>query len=66
MNISPPFRKSLYVVCVFVLPLVTALENIFYVETISDIVGSVFTTILFFTVMKKRLRRELKYLKMER
>lgn len=53
------FRKSLYVVCVFVLPLVTTLENIFYVETISDIVGSVFTTIIFFTVMKKRLQREL-------
>ncbi len=53
------FRKSLYVVCVFVLPLAASLENIFYVESISDIVGSVFTAIIFFTVMRKRLQKEL-------
>ena len=53
------FRKILYLICLFVLPLVTALENIFYVGTISDLVGGSFTVIVFLTVIMGKLRHEM-------
>lgn len=53
------FRKILYIVCVIYLPLVTRLENIFYSSAISDIVGSLFTLIVFFAFIKPRLKNEM-------
>ncbi len=53
------FRKILYIVFVAVLPMVTSLENIFYACAISDIVGSLFTITVFFSLIRPRLRKEM-------
>ncbi|MDY3954028.1 MAG: MATE family efflux transporter [Anaerovoracaceae bacterium] len=53
------FRKIVYLICIIVLPLFTAPEHVFYAGTISDIVGAGFTLIVFLTVIRKRLKREL-------
>lgn len=53
------FRKCVYIVCVILLPMATALENIFYANAISDFVGGTFTCLLFWLVIRKRLKREL-------
>ncbi len=52
------FRKGVYIICIFILPLLTDLKNIFYAGTISDLAGSAFTVILFFTVIQKNLRAD--------
>ncbi len=53
------FRKVLYILCVLMLPMITDIDNIFYVGAISDIVGSIFTLAVFFAVIRPRLRREM-------
>lgn len=53
------FRKLVFVACIFILPLVTRLENIFYAGTISDIIGSLFTLTVFFSFVRPRLRAEM-------
>ncbi|MDO4323477.1 MAG: MATE family efflux transporter [Lachnospiraceae bacterium] len=53
------FRKALYLLLIFALPFVTDLKNIFYAGAISDLLGSSLTIIVFFTVIKKRLEKEL-------
>lgn len=45
------FRKILYIICVFLIPLFSSLENIFYAETISDIVGASVTVIIFISMI---------------
>ncbi len=50
------FRKVVYIAFVFILPLVTTLDNLFYVGTIADVVGSLFTVFVFFTFIKDRLK----------
>lgn len=52
-------RKGLFVLCVLVLPMVAELEYIFYAETISDIVGPLFTVSVFMFWVRPRLKREL-------
>ena len=53
------FRKFIYLACIFILPLITPLENVFYCGAISDIVGATFSAILFFVFIRKRLKEEL-------
>lgn len=53
------FRKALYLVLIFFLPFVTDLKNIFYAGSISDILGSCLTIFVFFTIVKKKLKKEL-------
>lgn len=53
------FRKILYLILVFILPVITDLKNIFYAGTISDILGSSLTIFVFFTIIKKKLKKEL-------
>jgi hypothetical protein len=53
------FRKGLYILCVLILPLVVELEYIFYAETISDVIGPLFTLAVFFAWVRPKLKREL-------
>ena len=41
------FRKILYVVCVFLLPMAFPMEQVFYCETISDLAGASVTAAVF-------------------
>ncbi len=50
------FRKILYMLCVIILPLVTNVENIFYAGSISDVFGASFTIIVFYTIIRKKLK----------
>lgn len=50
------FRKILYIICVFLLPVFYPLKNIFYAEAISDIVGASITLIVFMTVILPQLK----------
>ena len=52
-------RKGLFILCVWILPMAADLEYIFYAETISDIVGPIFTLTVFLFWVRPRLRREL-------
>lgn len=54
------FRKILYLVCVFLLPVLGPLENVFYAETISDLAGATVTAISFAAVIAPRLRRQMR------
>lgn len=54
------FRKILYIICVFLFPLFCSLENVFYAETISDIVGASVTVIVFITTIIPKLRLKMK------
>ncbi len=53
------FRKILYAVCVVVIPMFSALENIFWCATISDLVGACFTIIIFSTVVAPLLKKKM-------
>ena len=53
------FRKTVYIIFVFILPVVTTLDNLFYVGTIADVVGSAFTVFMFFAFYRKRLRAKM-------
>lgn len=50
------FRKILYILCVFIFPVFWPLENVFYAETVSDIVGAGVTAAVFLTIILPRLR----------
>ncbi|MCD8335861.1 MAG: MATE family efflux transporter [Lachnospiraceae bacterium] len=50
------FRKILYLVCVFTIPVFCPLDNVFYAEAISDIVGASITVMVFVIVIAPRLR----------
>lgn len=54
------FRKILYVVCVFLIPMFGPLENVFYAETISDMVGACVTVMVFITIIVPKLRFKMK------
>ena len=44
------FRKAVYIICVFVLPLYTGVQNVFLAGSVSDFIGAAFTLLLFFAV----------------
>lgn len=50
------FRKILYMICVFLIPLTGSRENIFYSETISDLIGASVTIIVFIAKILPELR----------
>lgn len=50
------FRKILYIASVFLLPVFFPLEDVFYAETVSDIVGASVTVIAFLAIIIPRLR----------
>ncbi|MDD6234926.1 MAG: MATE family efflux transporter [Lachnospiraceae bacterium] len=49
------FRKGMYVISVLLLPMFFPLEYIFYASAISDCFGALFTLLLYFCCLKKRL-----------
>lgn len=51
------FRKMLFLVCVFAIPMYFDVKNVFFAEAISDIVGATVTSIIYFTMFKNILRR---------
>ena len=53
------FRKIVYVVCIFCLPMVFDIRFVFYAGSISDAVGAAFSLLLFFSVIKPNLKKEL-------
>lgn len=53
------FREIIYVVCIFCLPMVFDIRFVFYAGSISDAVGAAFSLLLFFSVIKPNLKKEL-------
>lgn len=51
------WRKVIYFACVFILPAVSGVFNIFYCEPLSDTLGPLVSVILYFTLGQKLLRR---------
>ena len=51
------FRKFVYFTALFLLPRFFALENIFYVEPISDLIGPVVSMIVYWTSIQKILKQ---------
>lgn len=51
------FRKMLFLLCVFIIPMYFDVKNVFFAEAISDIVGATVTSIIYFTMFKNILRR---------
>ena len=53
------FRKAVYIVCVFMIPLAVDVSFVFLAGTISDAVGAIFSVVLFFSVVIPKLKKEL-------
>jgi len=53
------FRKIVYIVCIFVLPMVSDVRCVFYAGSISDAVGSAFSVVVFLCIVNPRLKMEL-------
>ncbi|MDE6901229.1 MAG: MATE family efflux transporter [Lachnospiraceae bacterium] len=53
------FRKIVYVACIFCLPIAFDIRFVFYAGSISDAVGATFSLLLFFTVIRPKLKKEL-------
>ena len=53
------FRKIVYIVCIFVLPLCFDIQHIFYAGTISDAIGATFSILVFFFVINPKLKRDM-------
>ncbi|MCM1194025.1 MAG: MATE family efflux transporter [Acetatifactor muris] len=53
------FRKIVYAVCIFCLPMVFDIRLVFYAGSISDAVGALFSLLLFFSTIKPKLKKEL-------
>ena len=51
------FRKGLYVAAVLIFPMLFPLEYIFYAGSIADIVGSLFTILMYFLVLNPKLEK---------
>lgn len=55
------FRKILYILCVFIIPMICPLENIFYAETVSDIAGAIVTVTVFLIIIVPKLRLKMNF-----
>lgn len=53
------FRKIIYLVCIFVLPVVLDVRYVFCAGAISDAVGAAFSAAVFLCVINPKLKREL-------
>ena len=47
------FRKSIFFLCVFCIPPIWGVENVFYTEPISDFVGATFSVAVFLLTFRK-------------
>ena len=47
------FRKSIFFLCVFCIPPIWGVENVFYTEPISDFVGATFSVVVFLLTFRK-------------
>ncbi|MCD7779030.1 MAG: hypothetical protein LUH47_11160, partial [Clostridiales bacterium] len=59
------FRKILYILCVFLIPVFSPVENIFYAETVSDIAGASITVTVFIIIIVPKLCFRMKRNSME-
>lgn len=53
------FRKLVYVICIFAIPLISDVSFVFLAGTISDAIGAIFSAALFFSVVISNLKKEL-------
>ncbi len=54
------FRKLVYIVCLFVIPMVSDIRHVFYAGAISDLIGATFSIVVFLAVLNPKLEKELK------
>lgn len=54
------FRKTLYIILLFIMPLFLPVEDIFFAGSLSDLIGASFTLVMFFFVVRKKLHGEMK------
>jgi len=52
------FRKVVYIVCIFGLPMLFDISFIFYAESIADAVGATFSLLLFFCFINPKLKND--------
>lgn len=53
------FRKIVYVVCIFCLPMFFDIRFVFFAGSISDAVGATFSLLLFWRIINPKLKKEL-------
>lgn len=53
------FRKVIYIICIFVLPMVSDIRYVFYAGSISDAVGAMFSLVVFLRIVNPNLKNEL-------
>lgn len=53
------FRKILYICLLIFMPMFLPVQNIFFAGSLSDIVGASFTLMMFFNMVRKKLRTEM-------
>lgn len=51
------FRKLIFLLCVFIIPMYFDVKNVFFAEAISDVIGATVTTFIYFTMFKKILHK---------
>ena len=51
------FRKAVYFISIFILPVIGGARNVFYAEPISDIVGPIVSVTVFLLVFKRLLKK---------
>lgn len=51
------FRKAIFFLCVFLIPLYSDIEKVFFTESISDIIASIVTICTYLFLMKRILKR---------
>lgn len=54
------FRKLVYLACIFIMPFVVDIRDVFYAGSISDAVGAAFSIVLFVCIVIPQLKQELK------
>lgn len=50
------FRKTVYIICIFLIPLISDVSFVFLSGTISDVVGAIFSAIIFFRFIISKLK----------
>lgn len=53
------FRKLIYVICIFLIPLLSDVSHVFLAGSISDTIGAIFSAILFSGFISPKLKKEL-------
>ena len=50
------FRKAIYLLCVYIIPCYYEIEYIFYCESVSDVVPTIVSCIVYFTCLDKVIK----------